>query len=68
MVRIDNVLCREESVNTGVPHGSVLGPLLIINFINDLLELFKMTLFLFLAIQQGCVMLKIGQKVEKDFH
>ena len=54
-MRANNVISRKQPVPTGVPQGSVLGPLLFITFINDLMEINNCYLF-----ADDCLLLTCG--------
>ena len=46
-IRIDGYLCNPHSINSGVPQDSVISPVLIILFINDLLSSTSSSIFSF---------------------
>ncbi len=37
-VQMDNTKSHVLTIITGVPHGSILGPLLFINYVNDIVQ------------------------------
>ena len=44
-IRVDGFLSRPHSINSGVPYGSVISPVLFILFINDLLSSTSSSIF-----------------------
>ena len=57
--KINNVLSRKEKVVTGVPQGSILGPLLFILYINDMPKISELGNFYIFA-DDTAVMVKAG--------
>lgn len=59
-LKVNNVISQPAVVATGVPQGSILGPLLFILFINDLMEIRNTFLF-----ADDCLLVSAGETAEK---
>ena len=65
LIEINNITSDKRSITSGVPQGSILGPLMFIIFFNDLKDsIVIVTFFNALMILLYCLLIKMLQKLE----